>query len=134
MTGDPGLADLDQFMIKKKKKKKKKKSKTGNIEMVFFDGKHWLSLTNKRTGEFLVTKALIEKFGGLNVMKSVLSLDETLPALEKSFKTATKLKCELPKDIEMESITLEELLSIVEDIHVRHGRHHKILTLTCENF
>ena len=52
-------------------------------------------------------------------MKSVLSLDETLPALEKSFKTATKLKCELPKDIEMESITLEELLSIVEDIHVK---------------
>ena len=37
----------------------------------------------------------------------------------KSSKTATKLKCELPKDIEMESITLEELLYIVEDNHVK---------------
>ena len=44
MTGDPGLADLDRFTIKKN-------SKTGNIELFFFDGnKHWQSLKNKRTG------------------------------------------------------------------------------------
>ena len=74
LTGDPGLADMDQFMIKKKK--------TGNTDLLFLDGdKHWQSLTNKRTGEFLAAKTLREKFGGLNVMKSVLSLDETTSAL-----------------------------------------------------
>ena len=68
MTGDPGLADLDQFTIRKN-------IKTGNIELLLDDDKHWQSLTNKRTGEFLAP-TLREKFGGLNTMKSVLSLDE----------------------------------------------------------
>ena len=85
MTGDPGLADLDRFTIRKN-------LKTGNIELHFFDGdKHWQPLTNKQTGELLAPKTLREKFGGLNTMKSVLSLDETSPALERSFKAATKL-------------------------------------------
>ena len=33
MTGDPDLADIDPFMIKKKKK-----SKTGNTDLLFLDG------------------------------------------------------------------------------------------------
>ena len=111
MTGDPGLADLDQFTIRKN-------IKTGNIELLLDDDKHWQSLTNKRTGEFLAP-TLREKFGGLNTMKSVLSLDEMPPALERSSKAATKLKGELPTDIEMESIPLEELLSLAEEIHVK---------------
>ena len=42
VTGDPGLADLDRFMIKKN-------SKTGNFELLFLNGnKHWQFLTNKR--------------------------------------------------------------------------------------
>ena len=52
-------------------------------------------------------------------MKSVLSLDETPSGLKRSFKAATKLRSELPTDIEIESILLEELLSFVEDIHVK---------------
>ena len=52
-------------------------------------------------------------------MKSVLSLDETPSALERSFKAATKLSRELPTDIETESIPLEELSSLVEDIPVK---------------
>ena len=52
-------------------------------------------------------------------MKSVLSLDETPSALEKSFQAATKLVRELPTDIEMESIPLEGFSSLVEDIHVK---------------
>ena len=52
-------------------------------------------------------------------MKSVLSLDETPSALERSFKAATKLRCELPTNIEMESILRDELSSLVEDIHVK---------------
>ena len=88
--------------------------------MLILDGNdHWQSLTNKRTGEFLAAKTWREKFGGLNIMKSVLSLDETPSALEKPFKAATKFRCELPTDVEMESMPLMELSSLVEDIHVK---------------
>ena len=52
-------------------------------------------------------------------MKSVLTLDETPSAMERSFKAATKLRRELPMDIEMESIPLMELSFLVEDIHVK---------------
>ena len=37
------------------------------------------------------------------------------PALERSFKTASKLSRELPTDLEMERIPLEELSYLVED-------------------
>ena len=52
-------------------------------------------------------------------MKSVLTLDETPSAMERSFKAATKLRREFPMDIEMESIPLMELSFLVEDIHVK---------------
>ena len=113
VTGDPGLVDIDCFMIKKV-------SKTGNTDLLFLDGnKYWQSLTNKRTGEFLAANTLGEKYVGSNIMKSVLSLDETTSALERSFKATTKLRRELPTDIEMESIPLEELYSLVEDNYVK---------------
>ena len=60
-----------------------------------------------------------ERFGGLNIMKNALGLDKTPSALETSFKAAIKLKRELSTHIEMESIPLEELSSLVEDIHVK---------------
>ena len=97
-----------------------KNTKIGNTDLLFLDGNnHWQSLTNKRTGEFLLAKRLKEKFGGLNKMKSVLSLDETPSALERSFKAANKLRRDLPTDLEMESIPLKELTSLAEDIHVK---------------
>ena len=52
-------------------------------------------------------------------MKSVLSLDETSSALGRFVKVATKLRRDLPTDLEMESIPLEELSSLAEDIHVK---------------
>ena len=52
-------------------------------------------------------------------MKSVLSLDETPSALERSFKAVTRLNRELPTDLKMESIPLEDLSSLAEDIHVK---------------
>ena len=64
-----------------------------------------------------MAKTLREKFGGLNIMKSVLSLDETPSALERYFKAATKLRRELPTNAEIDSIPLEGLSSLVEDIH-----------------
>ena len=54
MTGDPGLPNRDRFMIKKI-------SKTSKTDSLFFDAKHWQSLTNKRTGDFLAAKTLKRK-------------------------------------------------------------------------
>ena len=110
MTGDPGLVDIDQFMIKH--------LKTGNTDLFFFDSKQWQFLTNKRTDEFVPARTLREKFGRLNILKSVLILDETHSALERSFKAATKLRHEFPTYIEMQSILLMKLSSLAEDIHV----------------
>ena len=73
----------------------------------------------KQTGEFLATKTLRDRFGGLKAMKNFLGTVETRPALERSFKAATKLRRELRTDIEMESIPLEKLWSLVEDIHLK---------------
>ena len=107
------IQTLHRFIIRKL-------LKAGNIELLFLDSnKRWQSLTNKRTGEFLATKTLREKFGGLNPMKSVLSLDEIPSALGRSVNAATKLSRELPTDLEMERIPLKELSSLVEDIHVK---------------
>ena len=74
---------------------------------------------NKKTGEFLTPKALRDIFGGVNAMKNFLGVDETLPALERSFKAATKLKTELLTDIEMGSIPFTELSTLAEDIHIK---------------
>ena len=116
VIGDPGLADLDRFTIRKN-------LKTGNIKLLFLDdNKHWQSLTNKRNGEFLAPKTLREKFSGLNIMKSVLSLDETPSALETSFKAATKL------------IPLKELSSLAEDIHVKTRKASQNTSLDMREF
>ena len=65
VTGNQSFADIDRFIIKKV-------SKAGNTDLLFLDGnEHWQFLTNKRTGKFLAAKALREKFGGLNILKSV---------------------------------------------------------------
>ena len=63
-------------------------------------------------------KTLRDRLGGLNIVKNVSSLDDTPPALERSFKAATKLKSELSTDLQMESISLEEISSLAGDIHV----------------
>ena len=113
VTGDLGLADIERFMIKKN-------TKTGNTHLLFLDGNNqWQSLTNKRTGEFLSAKTLREKFGGLNIVKSVLSLNVTPPALDRFFKAATKRSRDLPTGLEMESISLKDLSSLAEKIHVK---------------
>ena len=67
-------------------------------------------------------------------MKSVLSLDETPSALEKPFKAATKLSRELPTDLEMESIPLEEHSSLAEDIHVKKREASQNTNLDMQEF
>ena len=67
-------------------------------------------------------------------MKSVLNLNETPSALERSYKAATKLKRELPTDIEMESIPLMEFSSLVEDIHIKTGQELQNTDLDMQQF
>ena len=83
----------------------------------FYNGDWWASLT-KQAGQFFAPKTLRDRFGGVNAMKNFLGI-ATHPALERSFKAASKLKNELPIDLKMESIPLEELLSLVENIHIK---------------
>ena len=52
-------------------------------------------------------------------MKCVLSLDQTPSVLERSISASSKLKIELPTDLQMESKSLKELLSLVEYIYIK---------------
>ena len=127
VTGNPGISDLDRFMIKKN-------SKTCNIDLLFFDGNNqWQSLTNKRTGEVLAPKTLREKIGGLNTIKNFLDID-TPRLLERSISAASKLKSELPTDLQRESIPLIELSSLVEDIHTKRREASQQTSLDMREF
>ena len=101
VTGNLDLIDLDRFRLTTDHKK-------GVTIFEFYNADRWVSLT-KRTDEFFAPKTLRDRFGGVNTMKNVLGVDKTPPALERSFKAATKLNRELPTDIEIENIPLEEL-------------------------
>ena len=111
IVGNLDLINLGRFKLTTNSKK-------GATVFEFYNGDKWVSLT-KQTGEFLATKTLRDRFAGVNAMKNFLGMVETPPALERSFKAATKLKCELPTDIEMEIIPLMELPTLAEDIHVK---------------
>ena len=103
--------------------------------MPFLDGNNlWQSHNNKQTGEFLLPKTLREKFGELNIIKSVLSLDQTLSALERSISAASELKSELPTDLQMESIPLKELSSLAEESHVKTGEASQNTELDMQEF
>ena len=110
-TGNIDLIDLGRLKLTRDPKK-------GTTIFEFYNGDRWVSLT-KQTGEFFAPKTLRDRFGWVKTMKNVLGVDETPPALERSFKAATKLKGELPTHLEMESIPLEELSSVAEDIHAK---------------
>ena len=112
VTGNPDLIDPDGFRLTTDPKK-------GAVIFEFYNGNdRWVPLT-KQTGEFLASKTLRYKLGGLNAMKNFLGLDETPPSLERSLKAASKLKGELPTDLQMESIPLKDLLSLAEEIHIK---------------
>ena len=111
VTGNIDLIDFDCFKLKTDPKK-------GATIFEFYNGDRWVSLT-KQTGKFFAPKTLRDRFGGINAMKNILCIDRTPPSLERSISATSKLKSELPTDLEMESIPLDELLSLVEDIHVK---------------
>ena len=74
---------------------------------------------NKTNGRFFCIKNLRDRFGGINAMKNFLGIDTAPPLLERSISAASKLKSELPTDLQMESIPLNELSSLAEDIHAK---------------
>ena len=127
VTGNPDLIDLDRFRLTKDPKK-------GVTIFEFYnDNDKWVPLT-KQTGEFFAPKTLRQIFNGINIIKSVLSLDETPPLLERSLKAATKLTRDLSTDLEMETIPLKDLSSLVEDIHDKTGEASQNTDLDMREF
>ena len=111
MTGDIDLIDLDRFRLTKDLQKRV-------IIFEFYKGDPWVPL-KKQTGEFFAPKTLRDSFGGVKRIKNFLDIKRTPPAQERSISAASKLKSELLTDLQMESIPLEEISSLVEDIHVK---------------
>ena len=111
VTGNPDLIDLDRFRLIKDPKK-------GVAILKFYNGDRQVHLTKQR-GEFFAPKTLRGRFSGVNAMKQFLDMDRTPPSLKRSISAATKLKGELQTDLQMQSIPLEELLSLVENVYVK---------------
>ena len=109
--GNPDLIDLDRSRLTKDPKK-------GVTIFEFYNDDRWVPLT-KQTGDFFAAKSLRDRFGGINAMKNFLGINTTSPSLERSISAATKLKSELPTDLQMESIPLTNLSSLAENIHVK---------------
>ena len=52
-------------------------------------------------------------------MKNLLGTEKIPPSLERLISAASKLKADLSTDLQMESIPLKELSSLVEKIHLK---------------
>ena len=61
-------------------------------------------------------------FGGTNVMRSVLNLDETQPAMEQPFKATARFKRQLPTDIEVECVPLIKFHPQLKIFMLKHER------------
>lgn len=95
-----------------------KNTKKGTTILSFYDGNKWVSLA-KQMGKFLSSKTLTNWFGEFYVTKDFLCIDKTPAVPDRSFKAGNKLKCELPIDIVMETVTLLKLTTLAENIHVK---------------
>ena len=111
VKGDANLVELDRFRLKKN-------LKTGNVELDFWNGQDWVSLTNKRTGDFLTESSIRQKIGGVNAMKNMLGLDETPIRSERAVTAARKLVSTIPTDLEMDNISLKDLSRVL--VNVEH--------------
>ena len=111
VTGNLDLINLDRFRLTTDYKK-------GTTIFEFYIGDRWVPLT-KQTGKFFALKSLSNKFDGVNTMRNILGIDKTPPALERSLKAAAKLSRGLPINLEMASMPLEDLSSLVEDSHAK---------------
>ena len=77
---------------------------------------NWINLTNKRTGEFLKLSSLKNAFGGRVPMQNMLGLDQTPPELERSINSAKNLIESIPTDLEMQSMSTEQVVEQIPKI------------------
>ena len=105
--------------VKLDRLKMKTNSKTGITDLLWYNGKNWVSLTDQRTDEFLAVSTLKTKFGGLTPMKNFLNLEQTPPSTDRSIKAASLLKSEIPTQTDIETIPLFDLSSVAEDLRIK---------------
>ena len=109
VEGNLNFAELDRFRLNRNEK-------TGNPELKFWNGRDWVSLTNKYTGKFLAESSLIRRMGGPNVMKNMLGLDTDPSQSERSKTAARKLAQSIPTDLEMDNISMQDLSRVIIDV------------------
>ena len=109
VEGNVNLAELDRFRLNRNEK-------TSNPELKFWNGRDWVSLTNKYTGKFLAENSLIRRMGGSNVMKNMLGLDTDPSQSERSKTAARKLAQIIPTDLEMDNISMQDLSRVIIDV------------------
>ena len=61
---------------------------------------------------------LRKDFGELRRMKRILSMERDVPDLEQSITFVNNLQGQLPTDLEIESIPLQDFCNIAEQVHV----------------
>ena len=108
--GNMDLINPDLFQVEK--------SKSGAVGLSLFNGETWVSFTNKRTGKFLAESTFWNKFGGIERTKRILSIEGDLPDFDRLFTAAQKLQDQLPTDLEVENIPLQDLGNLAEQVHV----------------
>ena len=62
-------------------------------------------------------------------MKRILLIEGDVPDLDQSFTAAKKLQEQLPTDLEMEDIPLQDLSTLAEQVHVQQGKQQPTRTL-----
>ena len=92
-----------------------------------------MDLNDKRTGKFLTENSLKNKFGGLDAMKAILSVNE-IPELDKTTAAAVKLRKELPTVREIENIPLQDLSTVANDVHILTKEASQITELDIREF
>ena len=110
VDGNIDLVDTNLFKVEK--------YKSGAEKFSFYNGEDWVSLTNKRNGKFLSKITIRNKFGGIERMKRILTIEGDIPDFNKSVTFAKKLQEQLPTDLEMEDIPLLDLGNLAEQVHI----------------
>ena len=110
VDGNIDLVDTNLFKVEK--------YKNGAEKFSFYNGEDWVSLTNKRNGKFLSKITIRNKFGGIERMKRILTIEGDIPDFNKSVTFAKKLQEQLPTDLEMEDIPLLDLGNLAEQVHI----------------
>ena len=106
---DPNLARLDAFRLRLE-------PKSGVSVLEFFKNGDWVNLTDKRTGEWLSDATIKQRLGGESGLIRNLGLEDTPDRFKRQKQAAKKLNRLVPTDLEMESISLEDLSKSVVDV------------------